>query len=220
LTTGGTPAYTAVAQVQEIGDVSVTAEEVDVTTLDAGDYRDFIQGFKDPGECELSVIWDPNLATHDETQDGLIGLFTSGEVRDCAIRWNSSIVGGQTWGKFKAFLRDLTYGALNADDAQMLHPVFRITTAITLSDTAPIALNPTSASPTSAGGAATFTVTTTGTWAAPTTDQPAWLTISSPTGPTTGNATVNYSVAANAGVARTGHITVGSEQFTVNQAAA
>jgi hypothetical protein len=131
-------AYVEVGQVQEIGDVSVTAEEVDVTTLDAGDYRDYIQGFKDPGECDLSVIWDPNLATHDETEDGLIGLFTSGEVRDCAIKWNSSAVGGFTWGTFRAFIRDMTFGALNADDAQMLNPVFRLTTAITLTDTAPV----------------------------------------------------------------------------------
>jgi hypothetical protein len=84
------------------------------------------------------VIWDPNLATHDETEDGLIGLFTSGEVRDCAIKWNSSAVGGFTWGTFRAFIRDMTFGALNADDAQMLNPVFRLTTAITLTDTAPV----------------------------------------------------------------------------------
>ena len=62
---GGTPAYVPVAQVQEISGVSVTAEEVDVTTLDAGDYRDYLQGFKDPGECELTVIFDPELAAHD-----------------------------------------------------------------------------------------------------------------------------------------------------------
>jgi hypothetical protein len=130
--------FVAVGQVQEIGDISVTAEEVDVTTLDAGDYRDYIQGFKDPGECELSVIWDPNLATHDDSTNGLIGLFTSGAVRECAIRWNSSLAGGHTWGLFSAFIRDMTFGALNADDAQMLNPVFRITTPITLSDTAPV----------------------------------------------------------------------------------
>jgi hypothetical protein len=128
-----------VAQVQEIGDISVTAEEVDVTTLDAGDYRDYIQGFKDPGECELSVIWDPELATHDGSADGLIGLFTSGAVRECAIQWNSSVaVGGHTWGTFSAFMRDCTFGALNADDAQMLNPIFRLTTPITLTDTAPV----------------------------------------------------------------------------------
>ena len=136
--TGTAPgAYTAVGQVQEIGDISVTAEEVDVTTLDAGDYRDYIQGFKDPGECELTVIFDPGLAGHDDSTDGLIGLFTSGTVKECAIRWNSSAVGGESFGTFSAFIRDMTYGALNADDPQTITPLFRITTPITLVDTLP-----------------------------------------------------------------------------------
>lgn len=138
MVTGTAPgAYTAIGQVQEIGDISVTAEEVDVTTLDAGDYRDYIQGFKDPGECELTVIFDPGLAGHDESTDGLIGLFTTGEVRDCAIRWNSSGTGDQAFGTFKAFIRDMTYGALNADDPQTITPLFRITTPIALVDTLP-----------------------------------------------------------------------------------
>jgi hypothetical protein len=123
--------------VQEIGDISVTAEEVDVTTLDAGDYRDYIQGFKDPGECEITVIFDPALAGHDDSTDGLVGLFTSGDVRECYIRWNSSAVGGESFGTFSAFIRDMTYGALNADDPQTITPLFRITTPITLSDTEP-----------------------------------------------------------------------------------
>jgi hypothetical protein len=134
---GATPAYVAVGQVQEIGDISVTAEEVDVTTLDAGDYRDYIQGFKDPGECELTVIFDPGIAAHDDSADGLIGLFASGAVRDCAIKWNSSATGDFSWGTFKAFIRDITYGALNPDDPQVLTPLFRITTPIVLTDTAP-----------------------------------------------------------------------------------
>jgi hypothetical protein len=123
--------------VQEIGDIAVTAEEVDVTTLDAGDYRDYIQGFKDPGECELSVIFDPNLATQGDAANGLIGLFASGEVKDCAIRWNSSGTGGEEFGLFRAFIRDMNYGALNPDDPQMINPVFRITTPITLADALP-----------------------------------------------------------------------------------
>ena len=136
---GGTPAYVPVAQVQEISGVSVTAEEVDVTTLDAGDYRDYLQGFKDPGECELTVIFDPELAAHDASADGLVGLFASGDVRDCAIKWNSSAaVGGHTWGTFQAFIRDMSFGALNPDDPQTASPVFRITTPITLTDTAPV----------------------------------------------------------------------------------
>ena len=122
---------------QEISGVSVTAEEVDVTTLDAGDYRDYLQGFKDPGECELTVIFDPALAAHDDGADGLVGLFASGAVRECAIKWNSSAAGGSTYGTFSAFIRDMSFGALNPDDPQTASPVFRITTPITLADTLP-----------------------------------------------------------------------------------
>jgi hypothetical protein len=141
-TTGATPTYIAVGQVAEIGDISVTADEVEVTTLDAGDYRDYIQGFKDAGECELTVIFDPGLPAHDDSADGLIGLFTSGDVRNCAIRWNSSATGGETYGTFTAFVRDMTYNALNPDDPQQIAPLFRITSPITLSDTAPVAKVP------------------------------------------------------------------------------
>ena len=134
-----TPTWTPVAQVQEVGDINVTAEEVDVTTLDAGDYRDYISGFKDPGECELTVIWDPELAAHDESPDGLIGIFDTGEVRDWAIKWNSSAAtGGAKYGMFSGFIRDNTYGALNADDPQTLSPLIRLTTPILLADELPV----------------------------------------------------------------------------------
>lgn len=138
-TGGATPAYVAVGQVQEIGDVSVTADEVEVTTLDAGDYRDYLQGFKDPGECEITVIFDPELADQGTDADGLLGLFASGEVRDCAIRWNSSAVGGEAFGTFRAFIRDMTFNALNPDDPQTITPLFRINTPITVVDTLPAA---------------------------------------------------------------------------------
>ena len=74
---GATPAYAAVGQVAEIGNIDVSADEVEVTTLDAGDYRDYLQGFKDPGTCQLKVIFDPALADQDDDPDGLFGLFTS-----------------------------------------------------------------------------------------------------------------------------------------------
>ena len=133
-----TPTWTAVAQVQEIGDISVTAEEVDVTTLDAGDYRDYISGFKDPGECELTVIWDPELPSHGEDPNGLIGMFDSGDVHDWAIRWNSSAAGGAKYGMFSGFVRDKTHSAINADDPQTLTPLIRLTSPIVLADTLPV----------------------------------------------------------------------------------
>src|SRR5262245_8203567 len=91
-TTGATPAYRAVGQVKEIGEIGITADEIDVTTLDAGDYRQFLQGFKDAGTCNLTVIFDPEmidqagLPTIDS--DSLYGLFQSGVTCDCVIRIN------------------------------------------------------------------------------------------------------------------------------------
>lgn len=134
-----TPTYKAVGQVAEIGNIDVSADEVDVTTLDAGDYRDYIQGFKDPGECQLTVLFDPALADQDESADGLFGLFTSGEVRDWVIRFNSSeATGGESFGTFKGFLRDWSFGALNPDDPQEIQPTIRIVGPITLTDTMPV----------------------------------------------------------------------------------
>jgi hypothetical protein len=138
-TSGATPAFVNVGQVQEIGSIDITADEVEVTTLDAGDYRDYIQGFKDPGESQITVIFDAGLAEHGEEADGLWGIFQSGEVRDWAIKWNSSAVGGSTYGTFQAFIRDWSFGAVNANDAQTASPTLRLRGAITLSDTAPVA---------------------------------------------------------------------------------
>jgi predicted secreted protein len=136
-TSGATPGFVAVGQVAEIGEIAISADEVDVTTLDAGDYRQFIQGFKDPGECQLTVLWDAGMADQGDTADGLWGLFKSGEVRDWVVRWNSSEVGGETFGQFQGFIRDWSFGALNPDDPQQIQPTVRITGPLTISDTMP-----------------------------------------------------------------------------------
>ena len=80
-------------------------------------------------------------------------------------------------------------------------------------------ISPTSASP--AAGATTGTVTVTAgagcAWMA--TSNAAWLTITSGASGS-GNGSVGYSVAANAGAARNGTLTIAGATFTVNQAAA
>jgi len=135
---GATPTYAEVAQVQEIGGIDITADELDVTTLDAGDYRDYIPGFKDPGETAVTVIFDPGIASHDESADGLFGIFQSGETRDWAIRFNSSGAGGASYGTFQGFIRDWSIGSVNADDPQTVTPTIRLRTPLTLSETAPV----------------------------------------------------------------------------------
>lgn len=133
-----TPSYRAIGQIAEIGDIAITSDEVEVTTLDTvGGFRDFIQGFKDAGECEINVMSDPALADQDDSADGLLGIFQTGEDRDWAIRYNSSGAGGESFLLFRAFIRDWTFGALNPDDPQSIKPVLRLKSDVSLEDALP-----------------------------------------------------------------------------------
>jgi hypothetical protein len=74
---------------------------------------------------------------------------------------------------------------------------------------------------TAAGGTHTIAVTSTDTLAWTAISDVSWITVTAPTGSVTGNGNVNYTVAASTAPtpARTGHIQVGNQQFTVSQAA-
>jgi all-beta uncharacterized protein/BACON domain-containing protein len=80
------------------------------------------------------------------------------------------------------------------------------------------AINPTSASPTAAGGSTTVAVTTTTgcTWT--TSGAPAWITVTGGTG--TGSGSITLTVDRNTGAARTATLTIADRSFTVTQAAA
>jgi hypothetical protein len=78
---------------------------------------------------------------------------------------------------------------------------------------------PTSASPAAAGGTGSVTVTAGATCAWTAASSAAWITITAGAAGT-GNGTVDYSVAANTGAARTGMVTIAGQTFTVTQAAA
>src|SRR3954464_9673243 len=76
--------WVSVGQIREIGSATITSEEIDATTLDANiggtstDYKDFLPGFKDPGEMGVIVMFDPNLPSHGALTNGLYELFDSG----------------------------------------------------------------------------------------------------------------------------------------------
>jgi subtilisin family serine protease len=78
---------------------------------------------------------------------------------------------------------------------------------------------PTSASYSSAGGTGSVTVTASAGCAWTAASNAAWITITSGASGS-GSGTVNYSVAANAGSARIGTMTIAGQTFTVTQAAA
>lgn len=86
---GKTTVAKAIAGLTEIGGIELTADTIDVTTLDsAGGYREFIGGFKDGGEVSISGFFDP---TTGKGQKEMYDAFESGAVEDFAIEFPSSL---------------------------------------------------------------------------------------------------------------------------------
>lgn len=80
---GPTPAPVPVGNLSSIGGLELSADTMDVTTLDSeGGYREFIGGFKDGGEVPLEGLFDP---TTGKGQKELYDLFESGAVSDFQI---------------------------------------------------------------------------------------------------------------------------------------
>lgn len=129
----GASAYETISQIQSIGSIQETAAEVDVSTLDAGDYRDYIQGFKETGEAEVVMIFDPALVPHGSAS-GVVKKFQDGDTLDCAIKIGSTPPYYMT---FQAFIRDLAWPEFNVDDPVLLTPTFRLRTPVTLTSALP-----------------------------------------------------------------------------------
>ena len=100
----GAAAGTKVAGLTSIGGIELTAETIDVTTLDsAGGYRDFIAGFKDAGEVSLEGFLESATG---KGQKELYALLESGAVEDFTI----DLAGGAKWA-FKGVVVGFSTGA-------------------------------------------------------------------------------------------------------------
>lgn len=78
-----------VAGLTEIGGLELSADTIDVTTLDSdGGYREFIGGFKDGGEVSISGYFDPVAGNG---QKELYEAFESGDVQDFVIAFPESL---------------------------------------------------------------------------------------------------------------------------------
>jgi len=76
-----------VAGLTSIGGLELSADTIDVTTLDSdGGYREFIAGFKDAGEVSLE-----GYLKLDEGQQALYTLFESGDVEDFTIQFPDNL---------------------------------------------------------------------------------------------------------------------------------
>lgn len=83
----GTGTPVTVAGLTSIGGLELSADTIDVTTLDSdGGYREFIAGFKDAGEVSLE-----GYLKLDEGQQALYDLFESGAVEDFTIQFPDNL---------------------------------------------------------------------------------------------------------------------------------
>jgi hypothetical protein len=79
--------FTAVANINDINGIKVTAETVDTSTHNNTDgYREFITSLKNGGDVTFKVNWDPTNATHNESSAGLLGLLNGGNLINWQIR--------------------------------------------------------------------------------------------------------------------------------------
>jgi predicted secreted protein len=78
----GTTTPVEIGGLTNIGGIEITAETMDVTTLESeGGYREFIQTFKDGGEVPLEGLFDPES----EGQLAMQTSLDSGAVEDYKI---------------------------------------------------------------------------------------------------------------------------------------
>lgn len=86
----GTGTPIAVGGLTEITGLSLSADTIDVTTLDSdGGYREFIGGFKDAGEVSLSGYFYGKTTGNGQAE--LYAAFESGAVTDFAIKFPAAL---------------------------------------------------------------------------------------------------------------------------------
>jgi len=85
----GTTTPIKVGGLTEIGGLQLSADTIDVTTLDSeGGYREFIGGFKDAGEVPISGYFDN---TTGKGQAEMYAAFESGDVTDFVIKFPATL---------------------------------------------------------------------------------------------------------------------------------
>lgn len=79
---------TAIGSLKSIGGIALSADTIDVTTLDNEDgYKEFIGGMKDGGEVSLDGFFDAG----DEGQKALYTAFESGSVKEATITFPAEL---------------------------------------------------------------------------------------------------------------------------------
>lgn len=114
-----------IGSLTSIGEVSPDSDELDATTLDSsGNYREFIQGFKDGGELTLSGYYDSG----DAGQAELITGYGTGDI-DATVITLPSAAGTVS---FNAWVKSFSVGSADVDGLVNFGATLRITGAVTV----------------------------------------------------------------------------------------
>ena len=220
LSTASPEAFTTIAGISDITGFNTSIAETETTSHATGKpHRTFIPTLIDDGDLSFPCYFNPSDPTHSLFSPyGLENLYQNRAVTKFRMVNTDATHRPRV---FLAFVKQLgeTYPLAGVCTRQVTLRVASVPTDVQ----AVVTLLPTNnLTEVAAGGSATVAVTSTDTlaWTA-TSDAPAWLTVVSPTTPTVGNGSVSYSVAASVAPtpARTGHLLIGNQSFTVTQAA-
>lgn len=100
----------AIAELTEIGGVSMSADAIDVTTLDSADgFREFVGGLKDGGEVGVSGYFYPGDT---DGQKAMYDDFVAGTVNSYAIEFPAAL--NAKW-EFDGIVTAYTTGAALED---------------------------------------------------------------------------------------------------------
>jgi len=117
-----------VGKLTSVGEIQPDSEELDVTTLEsAGGYREYMQGFRDSGEVEISGFHDAG----DAGQKALRSAYAEGKTGAFEVDFPDG-----TKVSFSAFVKSHTIGSAEVDGAVGFGAVLRISGAVTVSEAA------------------------------------------------------------------------------------
>lgn len=118
-----------IAELTSISGLSLSADTIDVTSLDSdGGYREFIGGFKDGGELSISGFFNPG----DLGQAAIYAAFESGDTIAYSIIFPAAL--GATWD-FNGVVTAFTTGA-DLEDAVSFEGTIKVSGQPTLGLTA------------------------------------------------------------------------------------
>jgi len=117
-----------VGKLTSVGEIAPEAEELDVTTLEStGGYREYLQGFRDSGEVEITGFHD----CADAGQKAVRDAFASGKSGAFLVEFadGSKVT-------FSGFIKSHTIGSAEVDGAIGFGAVIRVSGPVTVTEAA------------------------------------------------------------------------------------